>query len=86
MNDTTEVPPNKSFLTSSYPPCINPVGSDAALGQTRKNDLMAADSDFGALVYIVVVLFFYSIGKSGALVYIVVVLFFYTIGISGALV
>ncbi|GFR66136.1 hypothetical protein ElyMa_005550400 [Elysia marginata] len=61
MNDTTEAPPTKLLLTSNYPPCP-PAGSDAALGQTKKNNLMDADSDFGALVYIVVVLFFYSIG------------------------
>ncbi|RUS80809.1 hypothetical protein EGW08_011430 [Elysia chlorotica] len=62
MNDTTEVPPNRPFLTSSSPQCIDLAGSDAVLGQSKKNDLMSADSDFGALVYIVVVLFFYSIG------------------------
>ena len=67
MNDTTVEPPNSPPLASSFPPCIKLVGSDAALGQTKKNDLMAADSDFGALVYIVVVLFFYSIGKCSSM-------------------
>ncbi|GFO19381.1 hypothetical protein PoB_004588600 [Plakobranchus ocellatus] len=62
MNDTTATSASDPLMTSTYPPCVKAAGNGAAMVHSKRNNLMDADSDIGALVYIVVVLVFYSAG------------------------
>ncbi|CAG5119837.1 unnamed protein product [Candidula unifasciata] len=54
------------LLPTLYPDCVEPVvqsvPKDVPTGKGRRGDLAEGESDFGALVYIVVVLVFYSAG------------------------